>query len=312
MGTWPCKHQANHARLIEIDGAPERFNTAIQLFSCSIACACAAVFLGGGWRESLFASIAGGLIFLWEKLLKRIAPNEFALEITASFLTAMFAVLVSNWIVDFHDRIATLGSLIILVPGFSFTLAFSEISNRHLSSGVARLAGAMVAFLMLVCGVALAWRLCGEWHLPSSSSPGISEWAYMLAAIISPIALAVVFQARMNDWLVISVVAWAGLAVATFLGPLKGVEFGAFSGAFVIGFLANAFARFVDRPALIPQMPATLMLVPGSLGYRSLTAFLENQGIEGMESAFITTMVAASIVSGLLAANLIMPPRRFL
>ena len=58
--------------------------------------------------------------------------------------------------------------------------------------------------------------------------------------------------------------------------------------------------------------PGILILVPGSLGYRSLTAFVNQDALEGLELAFATFLVAMSLVGGLLAANALIPPRRIL
>jgi uncharacterized membrane protein YjjB (DUF3815 family) len=85
-----------------------------------------------------------------------------------------------------------------------------------------------------------------------------------------------------------------------------------FLGALAVGVVGNAYARTADRPALVAITPGLLVLVPGSLGYRSLTSFLEQGVVEGMDGAFRTGFVAISLVCGLLAANLVLPPRRIL
>jgi len=59
-------------------------------------------------------------------------------------------------------------------------------------------------------------------------------------------------------------------------------------------------------------MPAILLLVPGSLGYRSLMAFIEQDKMVGLEFAFGTVLIAIAIVGGLLVSNLLAPPRRSL
>jgi uncharacterized membrane protein YjjB (DUF3815 family) len=84
------------------------------------------------------------------------------------------------------------------------------------------------------------------------------------------------------------------------------------AGALAVGLLSNLYARLEDRPAIIPLTPGILMLVPGSLGYRSLTAFLESDATLGTAMAFQTGLVAVSLVGGLLLSNLIIPPRRIL
>ena len=93
---------------------------------------------------------------------------------------------------------------------------------------------------------------------------------------------------------------------------MLGSEFAPFLGALAVGCASNSYARWIDRPASVPLIPGILLLVPGSVGYRSLTAFLENQAVQGIELAFTTTLVAASLVGGLLVANVVVPPKRLL
>ncbi len=93
-------------------------------------------------------------------------------------------------------------------------------------------------------------------------------------------------------------------------GGNYGVEVGSFLGALVVGCCSNFYARVTDKPAMVPVAPV-LILVPGSLGYRSLTALLNfRQTVEGVEFAFGMMLVAMALVGGLLAASAIVPPKR--
>ncbi len=86
----------------------------------------------------------------------------------------------------------------------------------------------------------------------------------------------------------------------------------AFAGALAVGLFANGYARFRDRPATVLLLPGLLVLVPGSIGYRALSAFTEQNAITGLETAFQMLLVAAALVGGMLTANAILPPRRAL
>ena len=94
-------------------------------------------------------------------------------------------------------------------------------------------------------------------------------------------------------------------AGVTALGP----ELGAFVGALCVGLLAGAYARFARRPALIVLLPGVVLLVPGSLGFRSVSSFLETNAIDGVQGAFTMLIVATSLVVGLLSAAALTPPR---
>ena len=53
-----------------------------------------------------------------------------------------------------------------------------------------------------------------------------------------------------------------------------------------------------------------MLLVPGSLGFQSLSALLANEVVSGMETAFRMALVAVALVTGLLMANVVVGPRR--
>ena len=55
-----------------------------------------------------------------------------------------------------------------------------------------------------------------------------------------------------------------------------------------------------------------ILLVPGSLGYRSLSALQERETLQGIDFAYGMVLVAMSLVGGLLAATALVPPKRIL
>ena len=92
------------------------------------------------------------------------------------------------------------------------------------------------------------------------------------------------------------------------LGDQIGIAF----AAVCVGTLSNLFARLADRPAAIVTLPGLLILVPGSVGFRSLAAFLDNDTLGGIQTAISVFIIAVSIVVGLLLANIIVQPRKAL
>ena len=63
---------------------------------------------------------------------------------------------------------------------------------------------------------------------------------------------------------------------------------------------------------MVSQTPGLLILVPGSIGYRSLTALLNGETIRGVELGFSMVIVGVALVGGLLMANLLVSPKRIL
>jgi len=89
------------------------------------------------------------------------------------------------------------------------------------------------------------------------------------------------------------------------LGP----ELGVFAGALVAGLASNLVARWRDVPAATTLVPAVLLIVPGSIGFRGLVFMLERHVLIGVESAFRMMLMLSALVAGLLIANVILPER---
>jgi uncharacterized membrane protein YjjB (DUF3815 family) len=68
----------------------------------------------------------------------------------------------------------------------------------------------------------------------------------------------------------------------------------------------------LQRPAQVVLVPAVLLLVPGSLGFRGMNAMLARDTVSGVDTMFAMFISATALVGGLLLANAIVSPRRVL
>jgi uncharacterized membrane protein YjjB (DUF3815 family) len=75
---------------------------------------------------------------------------------------------------------------------------------------------------------------------------------------------------------------------------------------------STLYARTFNRPAAVPLVPGIMLLVPGSIGFGSLSRFIERDVVYAVETAFSMGLVGVALVTGLLLANLIVPPRKAL
>ena len=310
-----CDASAAITRLDEIAGAPSRYSRRVSALGYSLACAGAACFFSGGpWEIGVAFLMAMGT-FLLGRILPRRPDTVGLFEPLAGFLVAFGALFIGRTLHPLDDRVVTLASLIVLIPGLTLTTGFLELASRHLVSGMARIAGAAAIFLTLLVGVALAWRL-GEAVLPAASEElarrPMPAWSTWVAALIAPFAFGVLFETRPKEIGVVFLTGIPGYVAARFGAEIMGPDLGPFIGAFVIGIASNLYARSTNRPALVPLTPGILLLVPGSFGFRSLTSFLSDNTVVGIDLAFQTGVVAAALVGGLLAANVVLPPRRVL
>jgi uncharacterized membrane protein YjjB (DUF3815 family) len=235
-------------------------------------------------------------------------------EPVAAFAASLLAALAGHWVGPFSVYNATLAGLIVLVPGFTLTVAMTELSTRHLVSGTARLTGAFVLFLTIAFGVALGSRIAAELAGP----PLIAEiiplpgWTEMVALVAAPLAFTVLLRAQPKDaiWIVLAgIVAVVGGRVGA---RSLGLELGVFLGALLVGTASNLYARVVNRPATVVLVPGVLLLVPGSFGFRSLASLLDREVVLGVETAFKMILMAVALVAGILISNIVAPPKRTL
>ena len=61
---------------------------------------------------------------------------------------------------------------------------------------------------------------------------------------------------------------------------------------------------------MVPLVPGLLILVPGTVGFGSLSKFLESDVVSGVATAFKMALIAVALVTGLLLSNVVFPPRR--
>ncbi len=310
---------AARARLMEIEREPPLHGPLATIAAFGLASAASAAFFHASRGETI-ASVAIGLLV--GSLAIAAAHSERVarlFEVLAAALAAALAGVVHAIAPSIANEVVTLAAIIVLVPGYSVTVALNELAAGHLSSGTARFGGALTTMLLLGCGTAIGavaahaiGPLAGGMQSgPSNVAalPDASEWVALLCA---PIAFKVLFQARHRDlvWIIVaSAIAYVGMRCgARIAGPLLGAGL----GALVLGVASNVLARVRKRPSAITAVPGLLVLVPGSVGFRGVASFFEHDVAQGAEPVFRMLAIATAIVCGLLLASVVVSSRRSL
>lgn len=295
-----------------IVAAPSAYGSGLTVLAYGAVSGAASQFLGGGGREVLVASILGlGLGFV--ALVTAAHPRlSRVYEPLAAFFVSVAAVGLAHMAGPMSVLVATIGGLIVLMPGFTLTTAMAELATRHLASGTARLSGAFVTFLAIAFGVALGNRVgAAAFGAPSVGGPvALSAWAGLVALIVAPLSFVVILRAEGRDapWIVAAGV--IGVLGGRLGAATLGVELGTFAGALAVGVAGSAYQRWQRRPAAVVLVPGILLLVPGTVGFRSLTSLLERKAVAGIETAFSMMLTAVALVAGLLIAGVIAPEPR--
>lgn len=301
------------AQLAEIADRPPRYSTALTVLSFAVISASAAIFFGGGWRDTVASSGTGLVVGLLTMIASRHRSSARVIEFLAGFVAALLAMQLAQTLVPMSAYIVTLSGLIVLIPGLTLTLAMNELATRHLVSGTARLTGALMIFAAIGFGVAFGREVGHHLLINATAQPSpLPGVARPIALLLTAPAFAVLFKARPRDILIIAatgIIAYTSARLGTtMLGPQVGV----FVGALVVASASNIYSRLTDQPAAVPLMPGIILLVPGSVGFASIDALMSDQVLAGVETAFRVIMIGAALVAGLLLANVAIPPRRAL
>ncbi len=299
-------------RIDEILAAPAPYGWPLTIAAFGLASAAASRFLGGGEREILIACLLGLMIGILAFLTSKWQALGRVFELAAAFAVSSCATIIATQLGSRSVANDILSGLIVLMPGLTLTTAMTELSTRHLVSGTARLSAAFVIFLELGFGVAVGGimirTLLGEPKLLELIA--LPAWTLWVALLIAPLAFTILLRAQPRDavWIVIAgILAFIGSELgAQLLGP----ELGVFIGALTVSIASNLYSRFLDRPSTITLVPGILLLVPGSIGFRSLAALMDKEVIPGIETAFKMILIAVALAAGILVGKNVAPSRR--
>ncbi len=301
-------------QLEAIELAPPPYPVWLTTAAFAIASGSSARFLGGGWREMVAGLGIGLVIGLLSLMTARVTGLGRVFEPVAAFTASLLAACIATAGFPISVFLATLAGVIVLIPGLMLTTAMTEISTRHLASGTARLMGAVVLLLGITFGIALGSKLSGMLmgQIVSVRAAQLPDWTLLVAMVVSALAFVILLKAELRDapWIVLA----GALAVggARIGGDTLGPELGAFVGALVTGMASNWYARLTNRSSQIVLVPGLLMLVPGSIGLRSLASLLDKNVVVGVEGAFRMVLIAVSLVAGILIAQIVSPKRKLL
>ena len=283
----------------------------LVLLAHAVVAGTAVGFLGGGWSEVIVATAIGGCLGILAEAWGRSDALSGVFEAIAGFVAGLLASTLLPLVGPGSVAVTTTAGLIGLVPGFTLTVAMTEVATHHLSSGTARLAAAAGTFLALGFGVAVGGRVGAELVLvePLVVCTALPEAWRWISLGLGGCGLGVLFGATPRDMVWALLGALVADVCATAGGLWLGDEGGAFMGALGVGLVANLFARVCARPSALVEVPGIMVLVPGSVGLRSLTALLSRDVVTGIEVGVAMMMTAVALVVGVLLAKVLVPPR---
>jgi len=298
-------------KLDEVMALDNLYSKSIRVICYLFSAAGFMVLFGGTWVDFIASTLIGVLTGILA-LLRPIGVIGQLFETIVAVVAALGAYLMAKLIPGLNVGIIILSGLIIFLPGLIMTIAIAEIATQNLTSGVSRLVGGLMILLQLTYGVFIGSKMASWFHFPSIkfSLPAI-PWSFTLISLpITALMSTVIFKAEKSDWKWVTLAGIWGYSCAKIGSHYLGGELGMFFGGVCVGAASNLFARLWNRPSSIFQFPGIILLVPGSVGYRSLNFLFEGNVVGGLDTAFTMVTLAMSLVVGVFVGNILIRPRR--
>ena len=298
-------------RMDEIASLPAPWGNVASAVSYALVGSGIAVLLSGGWWDVLFSTLLSLVVF--GMVLGAGRPGTRSAEwLTTAFVAAAVATAAKIWVPELNLVLVTLSAVAVLLPGYSISLGVIEMSaSRHVVSGAANLAGGLVYLSKQIAGAWLGAGLTGQLLAIPAATAGMpvdSRWLWLFVPLLI-IGLCLAFQTSRRDLLA------AGLACAVAYGgillgsAITGGNLGNLIGTIVAAVFANLWAARTGRPTSIVLLPAVILLVSGTIGFRGLAAMTAGQTAVGEQQFLQMFVVALTIAAGLLVGNTIVRPR---
>jgi uncharacterized membrane protein YjjP (DUF1212 family) len=300
---------SGRAELDRILAEPRPYKKWLVVLAYGVYGLAVAARVGGGAVEAL----AGALVGLVAGVIHYATVLYKSVDLQKSFVGALAGALVAfalrAVLPPFDVSRALFGGITLLVPAMVLTIGTYELANDALESGVARLAYALLRFLMLGFGLAVAIRVFPfVAPLPSRviSSP-LPRVVTLLLVAIGGAFLTFCLQGRKRDlpWMALAAVFAFGAQELT--KALFGGRGSPMLSAFLLGVAANLYARLTGKIPATFVIPGLLQLAPGFLGTEAVFNALAGAGGPSLDQArlFDVFMTALELVTGLLLADIL-------
>ena len=271
-----------------------------------------AVLFSLGWWDVLFATVFSllvyGMVLLSGSFGARMAEW---LPLTSAFVVAALTAATRFVVPELNLVMVILAAIAVLLPGYTISLGFIELVGRNVVSGTANLMSGLVYLSKQLAGAwlgaALMISLLPD-HTTATATPVDPLWLWLFMPLVI-IGLCVIFQTSKRDLFSACfgcAIAYGGILLGS---AITGGNLGNLLGTIIAVVFANLWARKTGRPTSIVLLPAIILLVSGSIGFRGLAAMAAGQVASGEQQVLQMFVVALTIAAGLLVGNTIVPSK---
>ena len=291
------------ARIDAIDKIPPPWGKFASMLGYVLTGLGIAPLLGAGWTDTIIAAVFSMLVYGLVLLSARLGATTMKwMPLSTALIIGFLATLVKHWVPDLNLVLVILSAVAIILPGFSISLGAGELVAQRVLSGISNLMSGLITLVMQIAGALIGVGMAsllvtiaaGEPETPISQN-----WMFLLFPMLL-VGLSLAFQVSRRDFpwsVLISAIAFLGVQAGS---SILDSNLGNLLGTIVAVVFANLWARKTGRPTSIVLIPAIVMLVSGTIGFRGLASMAEGDLLLGMQQFFSMFIVAMTILAGIM------------
>lgn len=264
------------------------------------------MMFGGSLADALLSGICGLLVALINRFMTNLGSNEFFQTIAAAFPMALLGYAFGALIPGIRSDMATIGALMILVPGLLFTNSMRDIIFGDTNSGINRIVQVLLIAVAIALGTGAAFRVASIlWSTPISAAPvSHSIWIRCLACFIGCVGFSINFNIHGPGVLLCALgglLTWVVYLLCLQLGVDEIAAY--FWGAFFASAYAEILARIRKYPAFSYLVISIFPLIPGSGVYYAMEYAVKGQMEQFADKGSLTAAIAGVMAVGILLVS---------
>lgn len=307
--------QDTAAILLEIVNLPDKSVVTKCVASGLASFGATGAFFGGGILEALLGAVLGAGFHLYRE-----APVA-SLRSTKEFMVAFCVSLVTTSIaayMDFSGLVCygppTLGAIVWDLPGLPIAMAIRELATKHVTSGLSRLAGALLTAFSIGFGLWLGYIVASsfepnDFSLTAQCKQTPSPWLITLYFPCLCIGFFLLINARLRRWPGMTLTVFVAYTVPYLLqNHVSRPEAVSVIASFCVGVVGRLLSRFSKNTSVSYVYAGTLVLLPGGLSVKGMFHFYSANLIGGFEMTTRMVMVGLSLAIGSMLSNVVPDP----
>eukprot|EP00727_Mastigamoeba_balamuthi_P001559 m51a1_g1140 hypothetical protein (513) ;mRNA; f:254336-255973 len=267
------------------------------------------LFYKGGLCEMAVATVCGlvsGLVLLaaerWPGF-ARVA--DFSNAALVSFVVAVVGQ--RRWLGPLNSTSVVLAGIVWAFPGLQLIKSVGDVAANRAVAGSSRLLYGLLVIFELAFGVAVGYELAaflphraGDAESPEvrAATRPFSAWMAFLWLPVAVTTFNVCMNAPLRQYPAIMLAASCAVAVSL-IPPAVGGDVSTVVGMVAVVLVGEAYARLLRKPASIPVVMGSVMLVPSSLGVRGVaSAIMTSRLDQAVEFVYAMLMTVTCITIG--------------